>query len=185
MTTNTLHKKDSSIFGGEIDLDDFNTNLPNKKRISNQIEADKLSKNIKEEREMRKLFLDFTLEELREMKLISNTDGRPTYNLTDEKWQTEFKLRKYFITPCCNKYKKLNGKYSREFGYCNETHDKYNRRTNWQEYCCFINDILNNIRAGQRDYCYYIYQILDLLKFHYNDLKTKYCDGYWEVWLER
>lgn len=56
--------------------------------------------------------------------------------------------------------------------------------TNYQEYCSYINDVLSNIRAGQKDYGYFIYQIMDLAKFHYHDLRTKYCDGYWEVWLE-
>ena len=40
-----------------------------------------------------------TLEELRELRLISNTNGRPTSSMTDEKWQKEFNLRKIFITP--------------------------------------------------------------------------------------
>ena len=33
---------------------------------------------------------EMTLEELRELKLISNTDGRPSSVLTDERWQKEF-----------------------------------------------------------------------------------------------
>ena len=80
----------------------------------------------------------------------------------------------------------MKGKYSKESGIWNEeTNGTYHGLTNWQSYCSYINDVLRNIRKGQVDYCYYIYQILDLLKFHYSDLKTKYCDGYWEVWLER
>ena len=80
----------------------------------------------------------------------------------------------------------MTGKYSKESGKWNEeTQGTYHGCTNWQQYCSYINDILSIIRSGQVDYCYYIYQILDLLKFHYDDLKTRYCDGYWEVWLER
>ena len=120
------------------------------------------------------------------MKLISNTNGRPTSTLTDEKWQKEVNLRKMFITPYPKDIKKLKSQHSKESGLWNEeTQGTYHGCTNWQSYCSYINDILRNIRSGQVDYCYYIYQILDLAKFHYNTLKTKYCDGYWEVWLER
>ena len=97
-----------------------------------------------------------------------------------------FNLRKLFITPYPSDIKKLKGKYSKESGYWNEeTMGEYYGCTSWQSYCAYINDILSNIRAGQVDYCYYIYQILDLVKFHYNNLMTRYRDGYWEVWLER
>ncbi len=127
-----------------------------------------------------------TLEELRKLKLISNTDGRPASSMTDEKWQKEFHLRKLFITPHPKNMTKLQSQFSKESGMWNEeTQGMYHGCTSWQSYCSYINDILNNIRKGQVDYCYYIYQILDLLKFHPNDLKTKYCDGYWKVWLDK
>ena len=127
-----------------------------------------------------------TLEELREQKLISNTNGRPTSTMTDEKWQKEFMLQKMFITPFPKEIRRLKGKHCRESGKWNEeTQGTYDGATSWQSYCNYINDVLANIRAGQTDYCYYIFQILDLLKFHYDDLRTKYRDGYWEVWLER
>ena len=127
-----------------------------------------------------------TLEELRELRLISNTNGRPTSSMTDEKWQKEFNIRKLFIKPLPKDIKKMKGKYSKESGIWNEeTQGTYGGKTNWQEYCSFINDVLSCIRAGQVDYCYYIYQIESLLKFHYSDLRTRYRDGFWEVWLER
>ena len=122
------------------------------------------------------------------MKIISNTNGRPISTLTDEKWQKEFNVRKLFVKPYSKKVKRLGQlrRDSQETGYWNEeTMGTYHGATNWQEYCSFINDVLRNIRAGQVDYLYYIYQITDLLKFHYDDLRTRYCDGYWEVWLER
>ena len=79
-----------------------------------------------------------------------------------------------------------SGKYSKESGmWNNETMGEYQGCTNWQQYCWFINDVLENIRSGQKDYCYYINQIMDLVKFHFHTLRTRYCDGYWEVWLER
>lgn len=179
------YKPDYSIYSGEINIEDFNTYSPNKKRISNQIEANNLQQTIKNKNKEIK-YKNMTLEELKELKLISNTNGRPTSSMTDEKWQKELNLRKMFITPYPKEIKKMKGKYTKESGMWNEeTMGTYHGCTNWQSYCSYINDVLSNIRTGQVDYCYYIFQILDLLKFHYNDLKTKYCDGYWEVWLER
>ncbi len=183
------YNTDHSDFGGIIEIEDFNMNLPNKKRIGNQIEAQNLKttiqNNIKRKNEENK-YKTMTLEELKELRLISNTNGRPTSTMTDETWQKEFNLRKLYIIPHSKKVTRLNGKYSQEYGTWNEeTQGIYYGCTNWQSYCSYINDVLNNIRAGQVDYCYYIYQIIDLLKFHFNDLRTKYCDGYWEVWLER
>lgn len=176
------YKTDFSEFGGNIEIEDFNTNFPNKKRISNYADAINMSNQRKEELKYKMM----TMEELRKMKLISNTDKRPSSSLTDEKWQKEFKLRKIFITPYKKSVKKLGNHFSKETGNRNkETDCEYCGKTNWQEYCSYINDVLSNIRAGQTDYCYFIYQIMDLAKFHYNDLRTKYCDGYWEVWLER
>ncbi len=181
-------KANPSTFGGIVDMEDFNTNSPNKKRISNQIDAINLKavleKNCKRKNEEEK-YKNMTLEELRKLKLISNTDGRPASSMTDEKWQKEFHLRKLFITPHPKNMTKLKSQFSKESGMWNdETQGIYHGCTSWQSYCSYINDILNNIRKGQVDYCYYIYQILDLLKFHYNDLRTRYRDGYWEVWLE-
>ena len=185
------YKPDHTTFSGEIDIEDFNTYSPNKKRINNQMEAINLSETIKNEqikKDKEKKYKNMTLEELREMKIISNTNGRPTSALTDEKWQKEFNVRKLFVKPYSKKVKRLGQlcRDSQETGYWNEeTMGTYHGATNWQEYCSFINDVLRNIRSGQVDYLYYIYQITDLLKFHYDDLRTRYCDGYWEVWLER
>lgn len=185
--TVTITSKNHNTYAGEIDIADFSTCSPNKKRINKYVEADNLEKSISEKglnrKEMKK-YQSMTLEELREMKLVSNTNGRPSSTLTDEKWQKEFNIRKLFVKP--SPLKKMQGKYSKESGMWNEeTQGEYDGVTNWQSYCSYINDILSNIRAGQVDYCYYIYQIMDLLKFHHNDLRTKYCDGYWKVWLER
>lgn len=180
---------DHTTFAGEITIEDFNTCSPNKKRISNQIDAINLPKTIKNDQDKKneeKKYKNMTLEELRERKLISNTNGRPTSSMTDEKWQKEFNLQKMFITPYNKDVKRLGGKYSKESGMWNEeTQGAYHGYTDWQSYCTYINDILRNIRSGQVDYCYYIYQILDIAKFHYNNLRTRYCDGYWEVWLAR
>lgn len=179
---------DHSVFGGNIEIEDFNTSSPNKRRISNQMEAVHFQETLekrKHKAEKEKKYKSMNLKELRKMRLISNTDGRPSEHLTDETWQNEFELRKLFITPYSSKTKKLGGRFSRESTDRSEDNPHtYDGCTNWQSYCSFINDILYNIRGGQVDYCYYIYQIMDLAKFHLHDLKTRYCDGYWEVWLD-
>ena len=177
-----IYEVDYTKFGGKVDLEDFNTNFPNKNRISNQIKDVKESNQRKEQQKYKHM----TLEELKEMRIISNTNGRPSSNLTDKKWQKEFNIRKLFITPYNKNITKLKGQYVKESRKWNEEKQgAYQGKTNWQEYCSYINDVLGNIRSGQTDYCYYIYQIMELAKFHFDTLKTKYCNGYWEVWLER
>lgn len=176
------YKTDTSAFGGIIELEDFSTVVPNKKRIGNQIAASEVSRQRKEKEKYKHM----TLEEFREIRVVSNTNGRPRHNLTDEKWQKEFSVRKMFITPYSKNITRLAGKNSAESGRWNEeTKGAYHGQTNWQAYCAYINDVLDNIRGGQVDYCYFIYQIMELAKFHFDDLETKYKDGYWEVWLNR
>lgn len=188
--TDVIHTKTNcNTFGGIIDIDDFSTITPSKQRINNQIQAEMLPESIKQKlknKQQEEKYRTMTLEELREMKIVSNTDGRPIPSLTDEKWQKEFQVRKMFINPYPKDYKKLRGKYSKESGLWNdETQGEYHGATVWQEYCAFINDALDCLRHGQMYYCYYIYQILEIARFHYKTLRTRYCDGYWEVWLER
>ena len=170
-------------FGGIIEADDFNTYEPNKKRIKNQMEAVNMQMKYETLKEMEKngMTLNMILEKLKEKKLITK-DDKPGFELTDQKWQEEFKNIKPFVMAHPETIIRLGGKYSKESGIYFEGYDG---ATDWQRYCSYINDILKNIRSGQVDYCYFIFQILDLLKFHHNELKTKYCDGYWEVWLER
>ena len=125
-----------------------------------------------------------TQTELRDYILL-NKSGRPSEILTDKQWQKEFEIRKKFVVPYPSNIKRLGGKHSKTVGFWNEeTMGTYYGETNWQQYCSYINDVLKNIRKGEIEYCYYIYQIIDLLKFHYDDLKTHYDDGYWSVWLE-
>ena len=177
MTTfaNRSYTVDRAQFCGTIEPDDFNTHRPNKRRIQNQADAFRSSNQGKDQEAYRHM----TLDELRKRKIISNGDARPSPALTDETWQKEFQIRKRFVLPCGPQTRWLKGAWNAE------TQGAYLGPTNWQEYCAYINDILRNIRSGQVDYCYYIYQILDLLKFHYHDLRTRYRDGYWEVWLEK
>ena len=96
------YKTGHSTFSGEIDIEDFNTSKPNKKRISNQIEAINFPETIKKKqikKDKEEKYKNMTLEELKEMRIISNTNGRPDSNMTDERWQKEFNVRKLFITP--------------------------------------------------------------------------------------
>lgn len=185
--TNPSKKNHSyTQFGGILTSEDFNTYTPNKNRIKHQMDAIHFGCELKTQQKKAEKYKHTTLEDLRKMQLISNTDGRPSGSLTDAKWQKELPIRKLFITPYKNgQTKKLCGRLTEETGSWHEQNQShYDGCTTWQTYCTFINDVLKNIRAGQIDYCYYVYQILDLLKFHYEDLRTRYRDGYWEIWLE-
>ena len=187
MTETKNYTTNHNNYSGVIDIEDFSTYEPNRQRIYKYQDADNLEEKMKSKDKVKKkmnTYKSMTLEELKELRLVSNTNGRPSSTLTDKKWQQEFEIRKLFVNPTSEK--KMVGKFSRESGVWNEeTNGTYDGITNWQSYCCYINDILKNIRAGQTDYCYFLYQILDLLKFHHDDLKTKYRDGYWEVWLDQ
>ena len=110
-------------------------------------------------------------------------NGRPSKNLTDNQWQENFLIYKLHVRPYPQNIKKMGGRFSQEARKYDD--EKYLGPTNWQQYCFYINSVLSAIRHGEHDYCYYLYQILDLLKFHHDTLCTRYCDGYWEVWLER
>lgn len=125
-----------------------------------------------------------TLEELFYVKPTRATQGRPSANLTDKKWQDEFEVMKLYIAPYKNPPSRFGSKGSKESGRGYET-IKYDGITNWQSYCTYMNDVLRNIKIGNTDFVYYGYQIADLLRFYYDNLRTRYCDGYWEVWLER
>lgn len=166
----TSYTQNYNTFAGEIDIEDFSTSSPNKKRINKYIEADNLEKMIIEKERQKKEMKNYqsmTLEELRGMKLISNTNSRPSSTLTDDKWQKEFNIRKLFVKPVSGITKLgQNMKYSKETGYWNEeTLSTYHGATNWQEYCAYINDVLRNIQSGQIDYCYYIYKFLIFSNF--------------------
>lgn len=180
------YKPDHTQYSGEIQIEDFNTYIPNKNRINSYTDSIKFNADCCKRKEIQKMYKGMTLEELREKKFISNTDGRPLPSLTDEKWQNELAIRKLFIDPYPNTKKRFGGKFStKSEKNIEDKYDTYLGITNYHQYCSFINDVLKNIRSGQIDYCYYIYQIIDLLKFHYNDLETRYCDGYWEVWIDK
>ena len=51
------YESNHSTFGGEIGIEDFNTYFPNKKRISNQIEADNLQETIKNKKRRKNIII--------------------------------------------------------------------------------------------------------------------------------
>ena len=114
----------------------------------------------------------YTKEDLKKMKLLHNSDNRPSKVLTDESWQVEFELRRRFVQSYPGDKKRL------------KTNDYEGMSLN-SFYVEFINDSLKELKAGETIYCYYIYQIEELLKFHKNTLKTKYMPMYgcWAAWL--
>lgn len=123
------------------------------------------------------------LTELKEAIPTRINYGRPSPNLTDQKWQEQFNLMKLYVKPYVRKRNSMPGLHRYESGkeYSNM---EYCGATNYQTYCTFMNDMLKNLKSGSKDYAYFGYQIRDLLRFHYDTLRTKYCDGYWQVWLE-
>lgn len=129
-----------------------------------------------------------TLYELNSLRPSSSSpaSGRPKPGLTNSKWQQEFLLLKLQITPYPTEKRKLTGRYSEEKSKQNQEGTvEYKGTTNWQRYCWYINDVLRAIRGGNVDFCYFRYQIIELLRFHYDTLRTKYhTDGYWSVWLD-
>lgn len=153
---NQKHKGSPPIFMETIDIEDFNTERPNTGRLKKLFDVLELSEQNKE---MEK-YKGMTMDDLRMNKIISNTDGKPSPSITDEKWQREFNIRKMFIKTCPKNGGPKNN-------------------------CAYINDVLKNIRNGQVDYCYFIYQIMELLKDYPVALRTRYRDGYWEVWLSK
>lgn len=71
MKTKTSYTQNYSTFAGEIDIDDFSTETPNKQRINKYIEADNLEKTIIEKERQKKEMKNYqsmTLEELREIR---------------------------------------------------------------------------------------------------------------------
>ena len=72
--------KNHNNYSGDLTVEDFSTFSPNKKRINTQMVADKLPETLRNKKiknEEKKKMQSYTLEELRAMKLVSNTNGRP------------------------------------------------------------------------------------------------------------
>lgn len=129
----------------------------------------------------------FSVEDLKSMRLFLTSKGRPTSDMTDEIWQKLYVQLKKKVEPYRDgSTKRMNARCSvpviNDWGVYEE-----DKTSDWKRYCMFINSALDDIRGGQHTLCFYYYQILQLLKFHKETLRTKYNkkDTYWEVWLEK
>lgn len=124
----------------------------------------------------------FSIEDLRDMGLIKK-DGRPSENMSDKIWQPIYKkLQEKTIPFIDGSSKKMKCKYIKAVVDDNGNYLP-DETTVYQRYCMFINSSLRDIRRGKVSYVFYLHQVSILLRFHPN-LKTKFVDYYWEVWLE-
>lgn len=92
---------------------------------------------------------------------VNMNTGKPPKEYSDKQWQNDFERIKQNTSQSLSNYMPV------------ELDDDSEQNT----YNEFINDVLNNIRAGATDYCFYIYQIAELLRYEHNRLKTKYDKG--------
>lgn len=129
---------------------------------------------------------DFSIQDLKDMRLFLSKKGRPTSNMTDEIWQQIFSRLKDTTTPIENgKNQKM--KVSRHSRIIDAFWDyELDCTTDWHRYCMFINSVLKDMRSGHKASCFFVYQIQELLKFHKDNLQTKYDqeNKEWEVWLK-
>lgn len=128
----------------------------------------------------------YSVEDLKAMQLFFNKKGRPTSDMTDKIWQEIFEQLKEKTMPYIDGEKKTM---SYKFSYKTRSDDvlfELDQTTDWSRYCSFINTVLKDIRKGKKVFCFYYYQIIDLLKYHKNDLRTLYDskERQWEVWLD-
>lgn len=105
------------------------------------------------------------------MEEINEKTGRPPKDYTNSQWQQDFIHIRAVVQPLSAKKIKVVPD-SRNF------RGTYHGKTQYQCYCGFINDVLNNIRRGKPDYCYYIYQIAELLKYEHDRLQAEWLEKY-------
>ena len=91
---------------------------------------------------------------------------RPPNEYTNQEWQSDFEILKQTVTPAPENRMTVVPDTS--------SYGSYHGKTQYQNYCSFINNILKNIRRGEIDYCYYIYQIADLLKYEKERLEVQW-----------
>lgn len=84
---------------------------------------------------------------------------RPARDMSMNDWEDFFAYMRLEIKPSGRKLMRIP-KLEREGGT-----KTYYGKTNYQEYCSFINDILKTVRRGESDYCFYVYQLKDLLTY--------------------
>ncbi len=95
--------------------------------------------------------------------MVTVKSGKPPKGYTDAEWQQDLIRLKDKIQE--NKTQKKMTVIE-EPPY--DPEKPYYGKTQYQCYCDFINDILDNIRSGGTDYCFYIYQIAELLKYQHD-----------------
>lgn len=120
-------------------------------------------------------------------KLSDLSVRRPPDNMTDVEWQEYFKFIRSNIEPS-NSQVMIKHLPDSCHGFPDKTYKRVHRRkTQNDEYCDFINDMLKILRSGRVDYCYYVFQVTDLLKFEYDRLRSEYMsnEGCIKVWLEK
>ena len=93
-------------------------------------------------------------------------NDRPPKEYTNQEWLSDFENLKRTVIPAQEDR-------MREFP-DTPSFGSYHGKTQYQNYCSFINNILRNIRRGEVDYCYYIYQIADLLKYEKERLEVQW-----------
>lgn len=94
---------------------------------------------------------------------------RPPKDYTNQQWQFDFEILKQFVTPAQENEMRIIRDTS--------LYGSYHGKTQYQNYCSFINNILKNIRNGEVDYCFYIYQIADLLKYEQEKLEVQWLQS--------
>lgn len=94
---------------------------------------------------------------------------RPPKEYTNQQWQSDFEIIKQTVIPAQeSKMRVIRDAPS---------YGSYHGKTQYQNYCSFINNVLNNIRCKEVDYCFYIYQIMDLLKYEKERLEVKWLQS--------
>ena len=124
----------------------------------------------------------FSIDDLEDLDLVKK-DGRPTENMTDKIWQPFYELLQEKNIPFIDgQNKRMKCKYIKAVV---DENGEYlpDETTVYQRYCMFINSALREIRMGKVAYVFYLHQVSILLRFH-PDLKTRFKDYYWEVWLD-
>lgn len=88
-------------------------------------------------------------------------EQRVLNTLSDSEWQIYFQILKSIIA---------SSSHMRHSSYYNKGSDDIRKR----DYRTFIDDVLYSLRSGNTDYCFHIYQIVDLLYFEKDRLKTRW-----------
>lgn len=90
-------------------------------------------------------------------KIFADISKKPPKDYTSEQWLSDFEELKSKVKQAQEREMRVMPDVS--------LYGSYHGKTQYQQYCSFINNILRTIRRGGIDYCFYIYQIQDLLKY--------------------